>query len=280
MPIIEGLDDPGLVAVIIANTSAYNDLMTMQPGEVTLHEQPGLLWVSSEQPGPYANRVMQTRLTEREADRRIAAMLTEFQRRGLPFCWRVDPLTQPPDLAARLTAQGLRLWHQSPYMLIDLQQLADFPMLPGLSIRLVEDEAGLQQTGVIAAASFGFSIEDNRAFLRHIFSLSPAQREPLHFYLATLNGQPVATAILYLAGGVANIHRVATLPEFRRRGLGAAVTLTALRAAYQVGYRVGSLQSSAVAYNLYRNLGFIEVFKADTYIWQPDFEANQEGVAL
>jgi predicted acetyltransferase len=87
-------------------------------------------------------------------------------------------------------------------------------------------------------------------------------------YLVTLNDQPVATSSLVLDAGVAGIYNVATLPEWRGKGLGAAATLHPLREARQMGYQIGILQSSNMGYKVYQRLGFKELCRLNCYHWQ------------
>ena len=77
------------------------------------------------------------------------------------------------------------------------------------------------------------------------------------------------TASLFVGCGVAGISSVATLPAFRRRGIGTAVAAAPLRVARQSGYRIGVLFSAPVAVEMYRKLGFVECGKGNCYAWEP-----------
>jgi ribosomal protein S18 acetylase RimI-like enzyme len=81
---------------------------------------------------------------------------------------------------------------------------------------------------------------------------------PYRMVLARMAGRPVAVALGFLAGGGALILNVATLPDSRRKGLGRAVTLAAMRACATTGATIAVLQSSEMGYEVYRRLGFEE----------------------
>ena len=91
--------------------------------------------------------------------------------------------------------------------------------------------------------------------------------DPWRHYLAYLDDEPVATTTIYLGAGVAGVYFVMTIPEARRRGIGAAITLAGLQEARDSGYRTGVLGSSAAGRSVYAGLGFREYCTIDLYEW-------------
>ena len=71
-----------------------------------------------------------------------------------------------------------------------------------------------------------------------------------------------------MGGGVAGIHAVTTVPEFRGRGIGTAMTFSPLIYARKKGYEIGVLVSSEMAVGIYRSLEFQEYGKGYIYLWQ------------
>jgi GNAT superfamily N-acetyltransferase len=73
-----------------------------------------------------------------------------------------------------------------------------------------------------------------------------------------------------MAGGVAGIYAVATMPEVRRKGIGGWITLYPLLQARAVGYKVGVLKASEMGESVYRSLGFQDYCRITQYVWQPE----------
>ena len=84
-----------------------------------------------------------------------------------------------------------------------------------------------------------------------------ADRSTIRTFLARRRGAPLATSTL-LAAGVVGLFNVGTLPDARRTGLGRLVSLAAIAAGRDAGYRVAVLQSSRMGEPVYRSIGFEE----------------------
>src|SRR5262249_7777059 len=120
------------------------------------------------------------------------------------------------------------------------------------------------------------STELRERFLTAICGLGFASDRPLRHYLGVFGGQPVATAALFFAEGVASVQHVVTHGAFRRQGIGAAMTLLALNRARAQCYRVAVLSASPMGYALYRRLGFRDCCMLSTYSFTPHPYAAQD----
>jgi ribosomal protein S18 acetylase RimI-like enzyme len=127
---------------------------------------------------------------------------------------------------------------------------------PGVTVDEVGDAAGLAEFDRVLAEGYP---------MPH----SPAPPALLggraRFWLARVDGEPAAVALSYTAHGVVDVEAVATLPAFRRRGVGAAVTLAATRADPALP---AVLLSSDDGAGVYRGLGFLPVTRW-TLWWRP-----------
>lgn len=78
--------------------------------------------------------------------------------------------------------------------------------------------------------------------------------------LAYQDERPVACASSWFAGGVGCLGWIASLPDVRGRGLAAACTVAATNQTLKLGAEVVSLQATEMGEDLYRRLGFEEIF--------------------
>lgn len=171
-----------------------------------------------------------------------------------------------PDSARQhLTAVGFALADPIPAMVVDIDELPAVELPPGCDwLRVGPDEA-TEFTHVLAAG-FDMPLGLARRFSPETLGIDPKSTAPMQYFVVRSGGRLVATAVLFLADGLAGIYSVATLPEFRRRGLVTYATSQALRSAAALGYRTGVLQSSQAGYKVYRRLGFREVGQLSLFI--------------
>lgn len=262
--------DDALVRAIEDNAAAL--LLEMgRLGGGRQRDDPDLAWSIGGSPLDYHNCVVRADLGAAAADEAIALsrdMLSEY---AVPGTWHVGPSMRPADLGDRLLAAGFVADGTEPGMAADLSALAmDRPTSDGPVVERVTDEATLAEWEETLAAGFGEGEREARwvaSIYRAAGYSEPAG--PWRHFLARLEGLPVGTATAYLAAGVVGLYFVSTAPGARRRGVGAAVTLAALRDARELGYHVGVLQSSAAGRSMYARLGFRQLCTFHLYTWHP-----------
>ena len=134
-----------------------------------------------------------------------------------------------------------------------------------ITMRSVRDHESLHTWTDIYCHSHG---DDEKAWFELLSGLELTSEQPLQHYVGYLNGQPAVCASLFLGVGVAGLFNVATLPDFRHRGLGRAITLHALVDAQKRGYRISVLGSSEMAHSLYAKCGFVDHGELLAYLFQ------------
>jgi GNAT superfamily N-acetyltransferase len=152
----------------------------------------------------------------------------------------------------------------------DLPALATLPLPANLTIEEVNDVAGVRDWLTTSMLVYG-GAEKPATPEEYVAEerIGLGAQLPNRRWLARLAGVPVGTASIFLGAGVVGLYNVTTLPEARGQGIGAAVTLAALAAARDAGYHVGVLQSSPMGFPVYTRLGFREVCRIQSYVWEP-----------
>jgi ribosomal protein S18 acetylase RimI-like enzyme len=171
------------------------------------------------------------------------------------FTWWMEPHVKSTDWEPILSSYGFGRSNDTPGMAIDLQTLGEpSHAVDSLEVREVTDEETLRTCASIFTTGYGLPAEwEPLVFdLEHRLGLDL----PVRNYLGYWNNEPVAASALFIGGGAAGIYNVATIPEARGRGIGAAVTLRPLQVAREMGYRIGILQSSEMGFGVYQKLGF------------------------
>jgi GNAT superfamily N-acetyltransferase len=227
-------------------------------GEV--HQDQELFWFFTGLPS--LNGVLMTRFIQ-DDNASIAARIAEtanyFISRQGSLGWSVGPSTRPVNLGSYLEAQGFKPEGQTTGMAVDLLAIhEDVAASTELVIREIGDTSGLEALRTIEMRGFGASSEAAQRYYDTYLHIGFGGSTPWHHFLGCLHDEPVAIASLLLHAGVAGIYGVATIPEARRQGIGAVMTLHALRMARAMGYRIAVLSPTEMSLQIYRGLGFQE----------------------
>jgi ribosomal protein S18 acetylase RimI-like enzyme len=253
------LSNAGMAAAIEASWIGVLELWS-RSSRVELHDEArDLRWYATPGvPVPLFNHAYFTRLArEEDIDARIEAVVGGFAEHEVPFMWSVGPFTQPSDLGERLQSRGLSRAEELPGMAVDLKAINEDVSSPStLSVERVSEQEALRECIEVMRVGFEMPEFTSEVIFDILTTLGLTEESPLRSYVGRLDGEAVAASALGLAAGVAGIYNVATLPKARRQGLGAALTLAALRDGRDLGYRIGVLQSSAMGLGVYRRLGF------------------------
>ncbi len=262
-----GFPASALTEAIEANILDHARAVAAHAPGVELHDEPDLLWTSSSIAHPYLNRVYIAQFPGDDADRRIAAILTYFESRGLPLSWHVGPLSRPEDLGSRLGERGLTRVEDETGMALDLAALPRDQAMPvGLDIERITDVQSLRSWVEVVTSSFGCPARVASALHNVHEAAGFGQETPWRLCLGSMEGEPVGTSRVFFGGKVAGVYHVATRPEARRQGVGKAMTSYALRDAQELGYELAVLRAAQRALGIYLQLGFREYCTFSRYV--------------
>jgi hypothetical protein len=213
-------------------------------------------------------------------ERRFDLILALYPPFPIPQCngaWVVEDsraaVHATPDVIAEVEAAGAWPWVQTrsghdrtqraafELGLTQIERIPGMVVRPGefvearveLEIELVGDE-DTEETNKILARCFGAPKE---LFDRFCGGLS--RIENASWYLGRVGGEIVSTALGFTLDGATGVFNVATPPEHRGRGYGAALTSRAVRDGFDAGSDLAFLQSSDIGHGVCLRLGFRDV---------------------
>ena len=269
--ILKDLSTPALIKAVKGNLYGLFRLLKQSAKTEFVESDELVRWHTSIR-HPWFNGVLCTQAASTHETSVIQDTLAYFKSRQVSiFTWWMETNLPVEVWKQSLLGQGLKVDENTPGMALDLSTLKPKQPLPaGLQIEQVTDLETFQDwTHTFVQA---FELPDSwKASLYDIFA-SLGLALPVRHYLGYLAGEQAATATLFLGAGVAGIYNVATVPEARKQGIGAAMTLRPLYDAYALGYHVGILQSSEAGFGVYQKLGFQKICNMDHYFWGDETE--------
>ncbi|MBI3164886.1 MAG: GNAT family N-acetyltransferase [Chloroflexi bacterium] len=183
------------------------------------------------------------------------------------FTFWMDPPQTRADWESALKKFGFGYSDTTPGMAVELNALNESALIvDGLEFKIADDDKSAWVWAEVFTQGYGLPLGMEPSIFETWGSMG--RNLPLRNYIGYLNGKPVATSCLFLGGGAAGIYSVATLPDYRGRGVGAAMTLKPLFDAQSMGYRIGVLQSSEMGFDNYKRLGFRHLCQIENFFLQ------------
>lgn len=185
-------------------------------------------------------------------DERMERLSRRFRAYGRPPTFRLSPLAAP-EISRHLDELGWLTAKPSAVMRLPLSEDVVCDAM---------HQIPLQDMNRFVNAAFqvhGYGPELRPGFTEMISSIKPEAG----LFVLEENGVPVSATICAHDGILAGLFEVGTVENERGKGHARRIILSALRWAYSRGARQAWLQveeSNASAVNLYRSLGFLDVY--------------------
>lgn len=209
---------------------------------VVIEEPPFRLYVSPHDERGYFNYAIPTHGAGSHAGAALAAVRTQFARCGRRTAFEYLEAFAP-NLAEALRREGFVQTARETVMLCEREDFHPQEPVPDLEVLVLDDGAPSEQLRAwIATTERGFDpdrlvvpthseVED----FRHRLVTARA-------FLAVVAGQPAGAAMFTPPNdGLCEVAGVATLPEYRRRGVAGAVITRALDVAFATGVETAFL---------------------------------------
>ena len=241
--------------------------------KMRLIEHPHAVVTESDLPCPFFNNIFSAEIPHPNVEPVVDDLIGRFCSRSVPCFWWSGPVNHDQQVASILEARGFVKAVEGAAMALSL---ADFPAQnPGVA-EVLEIDSESQMADWTRTCTAAFEFDDALSGWWHeLFTSIPyGEPSPLRHFLACIDGEPVGTASAFIEDGVVGLASVGVREEYRRQGIGSAITVAALEAARNLGCRLGVLFSSPMATSMYEGLGFRRYGTGHCYLWSP--EGNEE----
>ncbi len=224
-----------------------------------------LVVIDSGLPCDTFNFICRARLSVAQTPHRARAAIRYFRDNQRPFSWWVGPADQPEELGQLLQTVGLEEAETELAMAVDLDKLATPRAMPELAIRRVRSHDQLKAYARILSELWTPPDPHVLTFYDRASTRLLDAASTTRCYVAYLQDHPVGTAEMTVGGGVVGLYNIATVPEYRRRGIGSLLTAHPLLEAKANKENVGILQAAADGVSIYRRIGFQRVGSITEY---------------
>lgn len=210
-------------------------------------------------------RIFSVKLNGEDIDFRIQQMISYIKAGIMPDSILITPNTKPANLAELLSEKGFSVDTSGSCMMMKIDDyVSKTPYSNSIYIMNVSNEEQLRTwLDIVNVALFGCELVTIEQF-NDILNL-----ENTYFYLGILDGKAVTACMTITHGDTSVLEMVATLEEYRRKGVATVTIDRALMDLRKKDVKTISLRAETDGINVYRRVGFKECFvrTVATYNW-------------
>jgi chloramphenicol 3-O-phosphotransferase len=215
-------------------------------------------------PTSWSNYIFYSNFDIKDVDNQILQVISRIETEELPDEWVIGPKSKPINLCDYLEKNNFVKQYNMAGMAIDIMEMDTSVEIPkNVNIIAIENEPMIKLWADVVSNG----LWNGNAFESCLFE-NLIHNPKFKFYLAFLNGEPVASSMLQLSNGIASIDMVSTLQKYWHMGIGTAMTKIPLLYARDKGCKIGVLQASEAGEHGYRKIGFEEFFRFNVYKYQ------------
>lgn len=265
---IRGLTDREISKIIDENLFEQIRYYGSSPGS-TLIENDNIIKFTTDIPLPFFNCVLYYNFDNDSLERQLKNFKEYGRSKKTSLLWLKGPSCIPQDIEPILSREGFKYDDRMTGMAVDIDNINPSQKdIPNFRVEIVEDTQ--QLCGWVFACLKGFN--ENGKNFQNIFdfekSLGLGKSLPWVRFTAIVDKEPIATSAVFMGSNSAGLDNVTTIPQWRKKGVGALMVKRALQYAKDRGYNVGVLQASDMGLSLYRHLGFREFDVSKEFIWK------------
>lgn len=215
-------------------------------------------------PTSWSNYIFYSDFDIKDVDNQLLQVISKIKIKELPDEWVIGPKSKPINLCEYLEKNNFVKQYDMAGMAIDIMEMDTSVAIPkDVNIIAIDNEQMIKLwADVVSNGLWNGNMFESCLFENLIHN------PKFKFYLAFLNGEPVASSMLQLSNGIASIDMVATLRKYWHMGIGTAMTKIPLLYARDKGYKIGVLQASEAGEHGYRKIGFEEYCRFKVYKYQ------------
>ncbi len=204
------------------------------------------------------NGIFQRQSNKNDIIQNLKQAFNYFKKKKIPYYWWVGK-HRNSNLREILEEFGYEHVADLPVMIADLEKLPAPIKMENIQCKTVQTLEELDAWSKISSVCLEMTPEAEVEYNNYCFHHNLTDTKMQELYLVYWNGIPAASCMTFKGIDIATLYFIATLPEYRNRGLGRSITLHAMHMAKEEGYTLAGLQATSMGMSLYENLGFTTI---------------------